>query len=73
MFKSAGRILLILLAVAAGIAGIQYLGVIKVWTVLMVLNFVIWGGLTLMGSYFLLMMIFPGIESTLKRWTGRGE
>lgn len=67
------RTLLILAAAVAVIAVIQYLGVIKVWTVLMVLNFVIWGGMTMVGSYFLLMMMFPGIETTLKRWTGRGD
>jgi hypothetical protein len=71
--KSAGQVLLILAAVALGIYGIQYLGVIKVWTVLMVLNFVFWGFLTLVGSYFLLTHAFPGIERTVKRWLGRPE
>ena len=73
MLKTTARVLLILALVCLGIAAIQYLGVIKVWTVLMVLTGLIWGCITLLGSYFLFTYAFPGVERTIKRWLGRGE
>jgi hypothetical protein len=61
------------LALAAGILvllALISLAVLQVWAILMLVSFLIFGLLSLVGFYWLLTMVFPGLERVEKAILG---